>query len=426
MVRSKLAITRRGMLGAAAAALALPPWLERPARAGGTSAPRRLVLLSTPNGVVQGSFWPTASQGSLVLGPSHAALEPYKDHLVYVRGLRYPWSTIVAHKGGSGMMWTGCSMSGSSQTDAGYALGPSIDQILADDLSHGAPYRSLEFAVQQSQGWNGNIYLGSQQPIAAEPDPWAMFDRLFADFSLDDGELEALRARRRSVLDVIKGDLGRLEATLPSEERIKTQAHLDAVRAIEARLDDTLGAACTIPELGAQQSFMSNDNVPVMSRLQIDLLVQALACDLTRVASLAFGNDNCVHTWLGQDNTHHNYSHDEATYGEELRAINRFHGEELAYLVASLAAIPEDGGTMLDNTLVVYASEIADGHHGDAPVPVMLAGGAGLGLETGRLLEYDDVAYQGLLVSIAHLMGRTDIESVGDLDPGLGPLPGLA
>ncbi|MEM6995429.1 MAG: DUF1552 domain-containing protein [Myxococcota bacterium] len=384
-----------------------------------------MILFSTPNGTVADGFWPTGSTDTFELGASHSALAPVKDALVYVRGLRYPFSHIRAHKGGSGMMWTGSSMSGESQSESGYALSASIDQLLVETLAEDTAYGSLEFAVQKRQSWQGNIYAGPSQPINAEPDPWAMFDRLFADFTLDESELEALRARKQSIIDVIKDDLARLEDSLGTEDRLKAEAHLDAVRAIEARLDDTLAAGCIIPELGAVMPYQSDDNVPVMSRLQIDLLVQSLACDLTRVASLTFGQDRCQYPWLGVPSEHHLMSHDEGDFADHLRAINRFHAEEFAYLLESLAAIPEGSGTMLDNTLVVWSSEVANGNHDESPVPVLMAGGAGGAMETGRYLDYGDVAYQGLLVSIAHAFGRDDVTAVGDLDPGDGPLPGL-
>ncbi len=425
-MRKPFPFSRRRFLGSGAAAAALTPWLGSTARGDGAATPCRLILFSTPNGTVQDSFWPTGSTDDFTLGSSHAeALGPLADQLVYVQGLRYLWGTVVAHKGGSGMMWTGSTMTGTSQTDYGYARSASIDQILAETSSAETPYRSLEFAVQRAPGWHGNIYAGPEQPLSAEPDPWAMFDRIFADFTLDDSELEAIRARKQSILDVVKDDLSALTASSSTEDQIKTEAHLDAVRAIEQRLDDTLSADCSIPELGPTQNHLLDENVPVMSRLQIDLMVQALACGLTNVASLAFGHDRCFYPWLDVANEHHELSHQEASLADDLRKINRFHAEEFAYLLGALQSIPEGNGTMLDNTLVVWSSEIANGGHADSPVPVLMAGGAGGSIQTGRFLQYGNVAYPGLLVSIAHAMGRPDIEHVGDTDPGDGPLPGL-
>jgi Protein of unknown function (DUF1552) len=413
--------SRRNFLGSATATLALAPFFPRASMAGVADGTPRLILFQTCCGVAQNTYWPVGSPQSFELGLAHAALEPHRSRLTYLQGLRYDFADIVAHKGGSAMIWTGASATGTSQTMPGYANGASIDQIIAASTGTDTAYGSLQFAVQQDLGqWPTAISSGPDQPIPSEPDPWAMFDRIFADYLLDDGDLAALRARRQSVLDVVKDDIARIEATLPTEDRIKTQAHLAGVRALEQKLEN-LGLSCSIPDIGpAQNDYRDDSRLPDMFPLQIDLLVNALGCDLTRIASLIHGNDNAVYGFLGLQQTHHALSHADPE-GASLTQINAWHAAQFAYLLDALAA-----AEIIDDTLVVWGSEVATGKHDPAPVPFVVGGGANLGIPGGRFLQYDDVQHQRLLVSIAHAMGAIEVNAVGDLDQGTGPLPDLA
>lgn len=412
--------SRRYFLGGGTTALALAPFFPRASFGEDAAGPTRLVLFQTCNGVAQGTYWPTGTEQDFTLGAAHTALQSHIPRLTYCKGLRYEFGQIVAHKGGSAMIWAGASATGTSQTNPGYANGASIDQIVAADVGPDSPYASLQFAVQQDLGvWPASISAGPNQPLPSETDPWAMFDRIFADFLLDDDELAALRARRQSVIDVVKDDLARIEATLPTEDRIKTQAHLAGVRAIEQRLDD-LQLSCTVPDIGpAQADYRADERLPDMFPLQLDLLVAALSCDLTRVASLIHGNDNAVFSFLGMSKTHHALSHEDPE-SASLTQINAWHAEQFAYLLDALTT-----AGIIDDTLVVWGSEVANGKHDPIPVPFLLAGGANAGVAGGRFLEYDDVEHNRLLVSIAHAMGLNEVTTVGDLDVGEGPLSGV-
>jgi hypothetical protein len=166
-----------------------------------------------------------------------------------------------------------------------------------------------------------------------------------------------------------------------------------------------------------------------VSRLQIDMMVMALACDLTRVSSMlwARAGSNVRYTWLGLDTEHHSIAHDSTTPArDQIAAINTWHAGELAYLLDALKAVPEGDGTMLDNTLVVWGNELADGYsHAQQPIPLVLAGKAGGVLQTGRYIDYGESRHNRLLVSICNLMGLPEVTSFGTLDDGSGPLSDL-
>jgi hypothetical protein len=173
----------------------------------------------------------------------------------------------------------------------------------------------------------------------------------------------------------------------------------------------------------------ANANFPVISRLQIDLLVAALLCDVTRVTSLLWaGAANEVRfTWLNQTSGAHTISHDNSANGQSQRvAAHVWFSGEVAYLLGKLKAIPDGTGTLLDNSLVVWGNELADGAaHSQQPIPVLIAGKAGGVLKTGRFIDYGKKKHNGLLVSMAQLMGLPEITKFGSLDDGTGPLPGL-
>lgn len=433
---------RRAVLGGLGAAAALAPFLPSfDVEAGGDGFPKRLVLLYSGNGTVYPNWLPTGSESDFTLGPILAPLEPHQADLVVVGGMRVGREGPgQGHALGCGALWTGSrllddplftGMGGPS----GWSGGTSVDQVVANAIGGETAMRSLEFGVQKGGATNSGrtIYAGPNQPLHPEDDPYAMFDRVFGELDLSPEELERLRSERRSVIDVVKADLAALEGKLGAAERYKTEAHLQGIRDIEMRLelDGPVAGACEPPTLGGRIDVMANDNFPVLSRLQLDLLVMSLACDLTRVASMQWsrGLSPTRFNWLGVGIEHHELSHasdGDATAQAQLTDINVWYATEVAYLLDRLKAIPEGDGTMLDNTLVVWGNDLGNGAaHSSYPVPFVIAGSAGGYFPTGRFLDYGDAPQNRLLVSICNAMGLDDVQTFGDMDTGSGPLPGL-
>jgi hypothetical protein len=158
----------------------------------------------------------------------------------------------------------------------------------------------------------------------------------------------------------------------------------------------------------------------------IDLTAHALACDLTRVASiqLSRGFSEIRHEWHGHTQGHHTISHLDGDNTAELLAIDQWYAARFVDLLRALDSIQEGDGTLLDNTLVVWGREMGQTNHRMSPWPGIFAGGARGGLTTGRYLNFDNEPHAKALVSIAQIMGL-DIDSVGDIDPSSGPLDGL-
>jgi hypothetical protein len=431
---------RRTFLRSLGAAAALAPFVPSfDSEAGGTGFPKRLILLYSGNGTVYPNWLPSGSETSFTLGPILAPLESHKADLIVLGGLRVGREGPgQGHSLGCGALWTGSrllddplftGMGGAS----GWCGGTSVDQVVAAASGADTARSSLEFGLQSGGATNASrtIYAGANQPLHPEDDPYAMFDGVFGELDLSPEELERLRSERRSVIDVVKGDLASLEAKLGAAERNKIEAHLQGIREIEMRLevDGPVAGACEPPVIGDRIDVVANDNFPTLSRLQLDLLVTSLACDLTRVASMQWsrGLSPTRFTWLGIAGEHHELSHaEDAAAQSQLTEINAWYAGEVAYLLDRLEAVPEGDGTMLDNTLVVWGNDLGNGAaHSSYPVPFVMAGSAGGYFETGRFVDYGDALHNRLLVSICHAMGLDDVQTFGDMDTGSGPLPGL-
>jgi hypothetical protein len=213
-----------------------------------------------------------------------------------------------------------------------------------------------------------------------------------------------------SILDDVQEDLRRVRAALSREDQQLLAEHEAFVRQLESELqaDRSSPARPQPPELEAGIKN-TNDNLPSLSRLQIDLLANSFRADMTRVATLQYTNSvgQARMRWIGVEENHHELSHEpdsNATAQEKLTKINRWFCEQLAYLVRRLQETPEPGGTgsLLDNTLIVWTNELGKGNsHTLDNVPFVLVGNAP-GFRLGRSLRYPNVPHNRLLLALAH------------------------
>ncbi len=431
------ALSRRALLkslGLGAAAGSLLPLL----RAGAQNAmyPQRLILFWTPHGTVY-ERWKPSGGNDLQFGPILAPLQRHRAKVNVLDGLRIQHSRVPAppHTEGMSLIWTASHLGeGKTFAPQGFPIdwveGPSVDQVVAQRIGSSTRFRSLELGVHAggSSPTSRMIYAGKGKPVQPEGDPARAFDRLFAAQSAQPGadSAQALRlAKRRSVLDLVANQLGSLQTRVTREDALKIDAHLTAVRELEQRAVDR-PAVCEPPMRASAQA------IPDVLDRHIDMLAAALACDQTRVASiqLKFGdNDNEVYSWLGLKRGHHDVSHEgdqNAQARDDLTKIYTWYADRFAYLLDKLDAVAEGDGSLLDNTLVVWGSEIGKGNtHAFERVPFVTAGSAGGRLTTGRYLQWDDEPHNRLLVSICRTLGLADIDQFGTTDTGSGGLSGF-
>src|SRR5688572_21399066 len=433
--------SRRGFLAGAGLGLAATPFVPILRSRAADGPPLRLLLLFSANGTIRDAWLPSGGETDFTLGPILSPLTPYRDDIIVIDGLQYngggAGNNHMAGPSkfscGSGLL-AGSEFDGGGDASSGWGGGTSIDQTYATIAGKETPFNSLEIGVRigSANPRTRLAYAGPNQPIPPENSPWAVFERLFAEFGASAAELAQLKAERRSVIDVGKAQIDTLQNEVAPEDRLKVEAHLDGIREIETRLDleGSYGEACEVPVVGAEVDPMATDNYPAITRLHMDLLVMAFACDLTRASTFMWNGSTSGQTfpWLGIGTSHHDLSHEgDSNTGaqDDLVAINTWYAGEFAYLIEKLKAIPEGDGTMLDNTIVLWGNELGKGNdHTRTRIPFVMAGGKNAGLQTGRFLQYTDVENNRLLVSILNALG-IDVDTYGDLDDGTGPLSGL-
>lgn len=397
-------MNRRHLLRGAASVLAAPfvRLLERPARAAELGTAPRLLVIHSPNGTIPSRWTPTGTGAGYGFAPG-SILEPLaglESQLQVLQNLDF----VVGdnHEGGMAAMLT--------------AGGPiSVDQLVADEIGATTRFRSLELSALTS-AWGGStqtrmVYRDGAF-VTPDDDPSNTWERVFGVLA-DDGLLK----RRMSVLDLARSELTDLQARLGAEERIRLDAHLTALRSVERSLQG--GGACTASDPGVGNP-QDNDQFPAVVKAQLDLAVQALACDATRVVTVQLSHtvSPVVFTWLDAADSHHGLSHadDGNTAGVDgFVACERWFAEQFRYLVDSLLALPDPvtGLPMLDSTVVLWAKELGDSRaHVCRGVPWVLAGNANGFFRPGRLVDMSGITHDQVLTSVANAVG-VDIPAFG-------------
>jgi hypothetical protein len=418
-------LDRRAVLRGGGAAVALP-LLEAmlPRRAHAQAAPpRRFVPWFTANGTIMKNWAPTGTETAFTLAPILAPLEKWKQKLIVIQGVdQQGGGAGDGHQNGMAGWLTGQPTNagpfkGGCGQNGGWANGVSADQLIASTIGKTTKFKSLELAVQagSATNWSRMCYAGPDMPVPPEENPQNLFNRVFADLNANPVEIDRTRVRRKTILDAVMGQFSYIKGKLGGEDGRKIDAHFQAVRDIESRLSvlgGGPGASCSKPVLGATPNPTGNDSFPAAGKLQMDLLVMALACDLTRVASLQWSRavSPTRFTWLQITRGHHDISHDgdsNTTSVDQLTQINRWYAEQLGYLIGKMDAIQEVDGTLLDNSLVLWGNELAKGNaHSRTDAAYLLAGSAGGYFKTGRYLSYTGtVPHNNLLVSCVNALG---------------------
>jgi hypothetical protein len=451
-------LDRRGFLmalGAGASLLPFVPLLD--AQAASAPPPKRVVFFFSSNGMIHESWVPKMVGSRLELSPILAPLEKMKSKVLVVDGLSHKVIVEKSDRNGhSAGMNTALTGRVNKVTDPAHPLqsmatGISLDQFLGDRVGAATKLRSIQCGVQVEpyvQAFAALSYRGARQPVLAENSPYRVFDRLFRDVP-DPGtpDSDSLADRQR-VLETVSLELDALKGRLPKDDRLKMEAHITAVRSIEHSLTTgagvASGGACRKPDLGRPLDVWKNENIPAIAKLQMDLVAMALACDLTRVATVQFGNSGASHrfNWLGKEfrtdpelpstcmaKGFHALAHRESDPASraKLVKIHTWYAQQFAYLLEKLASIPEAGGSVLDHTAVVWVNELGNGStHGHKLTPWVIGGSAGGYLKTGQLLSFPDEPHNRLLLTICHAMG-VPIDAFGDPDYcKAGPLSGAA
>ncbi|KPK15189.1 MAG: hypothetical protein AMJ62_10100 [Myxococcales bacterium SG8_38] len=416
-------------------------------------APKRIVFWFTANGTRQ-DLWSPPSNMDLGNHPLHAAMAPFSSKLIFLDGVdqSVAYDSIGdGHQTGMACLLTNAEIlpgdlfcegncDAGNEKYVGWGGGQSVDQYLAGEIQKDVltKFKSLELGVQvkSSSVWSRMSYAGPDTPVPPREDPNQNFVDLFSDLDTDPFALRAIQRRRRSILDAVMEDYDQLERRLGFDDKQRLEKHAQSIRDLERRLEvtTTFGEACTTPELELPGgSFEQNDVYPLTGRAQMDMLAMALACDLTRVASLQWSRSvsNVRFSWVPQvlNEGHHGLSHyDDSDPGaqSDLLEINKWYSEQFAYLLGLMDGVQEGDNTLLDNSVVVWVNELGKGNtHTRRDIPFVLAGGCQGYLRTGQHIDFGGEPHGKLLVSLTHAMGKP-VDTFGVSQYSQGPLSGLA
>ncbi|MEJ7727952.1 MAG: DUF1552 domain-containing protein [Polyangiaceae bacterium] len=419
-------IRRRTLLQGLGLGAGVLPFLRHIPSAAAAPAPKRLVVFFTPNESIDKAHWdPGVASGAALpaaLPTVFSPLLPYKSKLLMVGDLDDKLAD--GGHGGIGSMLTGrMNQSFGSDVYDFWSTGISVDQHIAQQW--GTTPLTLGALPSANNGGSRISYTGPALPVSPYEDPLVAFEKVFGDPDLSDEDKAKRAAQQAMVLDSAALQLGRIKGKLPQVDAAKLEHHLEGVLALRAKLD-AAGATCAPNPLvpGGGYDYKKNAYLPQTVRMQIDVLVQALACG-TRVGSLQIGNtgaSNITPVWPSEGidigitahNISHNYNDQPSGADKSNReALEIWYVKQLAYLLDGLASVDEgDGTTLLDNTVVLWTKGFATKHKND-PLFYMLIGGGGGALDGGRYLSFPGKPHNNLLASLCQMMDLDD-EKFGD------------
>ncbi len=397
MPDSQPAISRRVLLKGLGASVALP-WLESMSAFGRDTVSseqaktaQRFACLFIGDGISPPQWWAKGNGGEMELGPSLESLTPFKEQLNVINGL-FNREGDGGHARCTGNILSGANLHRGSIIKGGVSMDQKLATYFGDDTLMPSLVLGCEQPVsgfhesQYSMVYASHIsWRNPDSPIPIELYPSLAFDSLFGSQT---GKLQG------SILDQVLEEANDLRRAVSGSDQVKIDEYLTSVRETEQRLqklnrsqvqEDGAAAATAAahqrPPVGQPKDFRE------YARLMCDIIALAFQTDRSRVATLLLSRDlsGQVYPFLNVRDDHHSYSH--SNEGPEYQSIVKFHVEQYAYLIGRLAQMQEGEGTVLDNSCLMFVSEHWNAHNGNQ-VPLVLAGGLGGQLQTGRSLDY--------------------------------------
>lgn len=444
---ARLILPRRMLLKGLGAAISLP-MLESmaPARALAKSfgpaaaAPVRMACLFFANGAIMDKWRPTGEGKDFQLSTTLQPLEGVKNHLLVLEGLTQHHARANGdgpgdHARNASAYLTGAQPRKTSGADI--SVGQSIDQAVAEKIGGQTRLPSIELGIDRGRNagscdsgyscsYSSNIsWKTSTTPCSKESNPRAAFERLFG--SPEQAADRERRVRdRRSILDFVGGDVKRIQPALSGADRQKLDEYFTSLRDVEQRVARADQGPREVPELQLPDGVPTELKEHI--RLMFDILALAFQTDSTRVATLMLADAGSNRTYPDVDvrDGHHELSHhqNDAEKMEKISRIDRYLVEQFAGFLNRLNGMSEGGRSVLDNSMILYGSAISDGNrHNHDDLPILLAGGGGGTISSGRYIKYPkETPLNNLFISMAHRMGAP-LDALGD---SKGPLENLS
>ena len=416
------------------------PWLEslsaQDNAAAHTPFPKRFAAVFMGNGINGDHWWARGQGAEMELGRTLEPLAPFRSRLNVINGLfNKPAVGVGIHPGQTGNILSGMPL----MKGAVLRGGISMDQVLANRIGQESLQPSLVLGCEQpitgyhesnfSMAYSSHIsWQSADSPVPMEVYPSLAFDSLFENRG---------NRRTQSILDRVRDDLSTLSRSVGAEDGRRLDEYLTSVREVEKRVDrmrqdqgraqerarDRGKALITLqrPDNGLPEDIRDH------MRLMCDIVALAFQTDKTRVATLVLCRDlsGLFYPFLNVRSAHHSASHNDLS--DDYERISRYYVGNLAYLAGRLEAMPEGDGTVLDNTCLLFLSNMWSGErHDNTRLPVLTVGGLGGALETGRVLDYSKAGDDQRKLCSLHLslMDRLGVElpRFGDADTRLASL----
>ncbi len=448
MIVTRNALSRRTLLRGAGIALGLPlldamvPALTA-ARNSAAKPVCRMGVVYVPNGIIMDRWTPATEGAGFELTPILSPLAPFKNQLLVMSGLAHHNGNPLGDGPGDHARAGATFLTGvhPKKTDgADLHCGVSVDQIAAKELGKYTQLASLEVSLEAggtaggcdsgySCAYSNTIsWRSPTTPAPMEPNPRAVFERLFGDGDSTDPKVRAARRQEdRSILDFVRDDIARLQTGLGARDRSKLEQHTDAIRDIERRIQMAEAQSATMKLPVMERPAGVPDEFEDYYKLMVDLQVIALQADLTRVTTfmVAHEGSNRAYRSIGVPDPHHGISHHQNDPEKiaKLAKINTLHTTMFAYYLEKLRSTPDGEGNLLDHSMILYGSSLADGNmHTHEKLPIMVAGGAAGQIKGGRHIRYGkETPMANLLVTMVDKMG-VPCENLGDSNGKLADL----
>jgi hypothetical protein len=440
MFITKKHLSRRTLLKGGTAAIGLPllsamvPAATALAQTAAKPAPR-MGFFYLPHGAIMNNTrfgeemnrWTPASVGrDFDLKPILEPFAPLKKYLTVVSGLgNKPGESSAVHAIVPAT-WLSCEHPRQSHAPFG---GVTVDQIAARHIGQDTPLPSLELATEEEGGgaacdgtygcsYGRTIsFRTPTTPLPMEFEPRKAFEKIFGRGKSDE-ERRAVSGDYQSLLDMVLEEATALKAKLGGEDRALVDDYLDSVREIERRLE-LLGqrdlAQIDLPDVPVARPDFDN-----LIRLQFDLIAAAFQANMTRIASFMMAAEvsNQPYGHVGVPDAFHPVSHhaDNKASMEKLVLIQRYHAQVFADFLAKLAAIPDgDGGSVLDNSIFLYGSNMSNSNqHNQFPLPTLVLGGGAGAIKGHQHLVYPDRTPLANLLFTLLLRAGVPVDKIGD------------
>jgi Protein of unknown function (DUF1552) len=439
MIITKKHLPRRTFLRGVGATIALP-LLEgmvpafTPLAQSAARPVRRLGVVYLPNGMNMQKWTPADAGADFEFTQILQPLEPFRDRVVVLSGLSNkaadsaPGEGTGDHSRGQTAFLTGVH---AKKTQGAAEAGISMDQIAANAIGQETQLASLELALEANDlaggcddglscAYSGTIaWRSAETPLPMEPNPRAVFERLFGTGGSTAPAARLARLRKnRSILDMVNEQLGLLRKALGPEDQIKLTEYVEAVRDVERRIQKAEEQSST-ELLPVEQPGGIPASFEDYATLMFDLMALAYQSDLTRICTFLVGREKSVRSFpeIGVPEPHHPVSHhgNNPVMLEKLAKINVFHTKIFARFVEKLRTTRDGDGSLLDHTVMLYGAGLSDPNiHDHHELPILLAGGGAGRIKGGRHLRFaKDTPMSNLHVTVLEKLG-VRAEQVGD------------